>query len=31
MIKDVSIPNAALPGYQAPQIPVTNKTVKRPK
>ena len=31
MSKDVSVPNASLPGYKAKQIPVTNKTVKRPK
>ena len=30
-MSDVAIPNASLPGYKAPQIPVTNKTVKRPK
>lgn len=29
--KDVSVPNASLPGYSAPIIPITHKTVKRPK
>ena len=28
---DVTVPNQAMPGYRPPVIPVTNKTVKRPK